>query len=171
MEQLSKCYRSVCDWKQLENWKIRETEIFEQNSSLQKQMLSSIVSQQATCLRKFEEAEELSLQELSDWTLLSEEAKTNWSCAKTMIECFNTLTNIALRIHVEDNENNFHEDIERCKKVAARTMEEGLRNAPSEYLNDAILIQYSASGLMDLLNNGFRSHSNVFELSQVRTVL
>lgn len=170
MDHLCKCFRSVGDWKQLEAWKQREAEIFDQdkNLCLRRQTLENIVPQQATCLRKFEEAEELSLKELSDWTLLDEEAKTNWSCAKTMIECSNTLTNIALRIHAEQaKELNFHEDIERCKKVAARTMEEGLRNVPSEYLNDSILVQYSAAGLADLLAGCSRNRANVFELPDV----
>ncbi|OXU25637.1 hypothetical protein TSAR_001094 [Trichomalopsis sarcophagae] len=170
MDHLCKCFRSVGDWKQLEAWKQREAEILDQdkNFCLRRQMLENIAPQQATCLRKFEEAEELSLKELSDWTLLDEEAKTNWSCAKTMIECNNTLTNIALRIHAEQaKELNFHEEIERCKKVAARTMEEGLRNVPSEYLNDAILVQYSATGLADLLAGCSRNRANVFELPDV----
>ena len=29
----------------------------------------------------------------------------------------------------------------RCRKVAAKIVEEGLRNVPSEYLNEALLVQ------------------------------
>ena len=170
MEHLTKCYRSVCAWPQLENWKSRETELLDQdrNSCLKKLMLEYVAPQQVTCLRKFDEGEELSLKELTDWTLLDGDDKMNWSCAKTMTECYNTLTNVALKLHTDNTDSyGIGEDIERCRKVAARTMGEGLRNVPSEYMSDAILVQYAATGLTDLLNEKSTSR-NVFELSQVR---
>lgn len=169
MEQLSKCYHSVGNWSQFESWKLHESEILqnEKHDNLHKQMPENITPEQAVCLRKFEDSEEYSLKELSDWTLLDEQVKTNWSCAKTMIECSNTLTNVALRITLDDSEKEgFFEDVLRCKKVAARTMEESLRNIPSEYLNEAILVQYAAAGLEDVLNDG-DSGKNLFELFEM----
>lgn len=173
MQQIVKCYRSVSDWTQLENWKHQEMAILNQNGISRKQM-ENIVSQQAKCLKKFEEGETIVLEELTNWGLLDEAAKTNWSCVKTITGCCNTLTNIALRIFSSDislddkkdfisDKKDFINDIEKCRKFAARTMEEGLRNVPSEYLGDSILIQYSASGLMGHLSG---KESNVFELSQ-----
>lgn len=173
MERLSKCYRAVCDWKQLEQWKAHEAEILqlEENSCLRRQMPESVALQQTTCLRKFEYGEELALKELADWNILDlESSKASWSSAKTMIECSNTLTNIAMKIHLEQTSGrDLHQDIvNSCLKVAAKTMEEGLRNVPSEYLNEAILAQYSAAGLLDLL--GCQSPTlgtKVFQISQV----
>ena len=179
MEHLAKCYHSTCDWRQLEAWKMRESEILQQekHACLRKQMLENVAPQQATCLRKFEEAEEISLKELSDWTLLDEQARTNWSCAKTMIECTNTLTNVAMKIQAvgayESEESRakeldgLTEGVLRCRKVAARIVKEGLRNVPSEYLNEALLVQYSAAGLSDLLSGESRNRANIFELSEV----
>ena len=165
MQHLAKCYRSVSDWTQLENWKLQEVEILKQekNAVLRKQLIENIVPQQAKCLKKFEEGEVIAIEELSNWALLDEEAKTNWSCTKTMIECSNSLTNIALRIHVNDHKETFIQEIENCKSFAAKTMEEGLRNVPSEYLSDSILVQYSATGLSHHLSE---KQNNVFELSQ-----
>lgn len=163
MEQLSKCYHSVGNWSQFESWKLHESEIL-QDENLRKLMPENITPEQAICLRKFDDAEEYSLKELSDWTLLDEEVKTNWSCAKTMMECSNTLTNVALRITLDDK-GSFFEDVQRCKKVAARAMEESLRNIPSEYLNEAILVQYAAAGLEDVLNGG--GGKNLFDLFEM----
>lgn len=165
MQHLAKCYRSISDWTQLENWKLQEVEILkeEKNSVLRKQLMENICPRQAKCLKKFEEGEVIAVEELSNWALLDEEAKTNWSCAKTMIECSNTLTNIALCIDVDTVRETCFQEIENCKNFAAKTMEEGLRNVPSEYLSDSILVQYSATGLLNHLSG---KQNNVFELSQ-----
>lgn len=157
-QQLVNCYRSVSDWTQLESWKQQEA-----NQDNGKQMMESIVSQQAKCLKKFQDGETIVLEELTNWSLLDEEATTNWSCVKTMTECSNTLTNIALRISVDDKQDTFVRDIEKCQSFAAKAMEEGLRNVPSEYLTDSILMQYSSSGLINHLSG---KKSNIFQLSQ-----
>lgn len=159
-QQLVKCYRSVSDWTQLEKWKQQEMKFSNRENG--KQTMKNIVIQQANCLKKFEEGETIVLDELTNWALLDEESKTNWSCVKTMNECSNTLTNIALRISVDDKQD-FIQDIEKCRSFASKTMEEGLRNVPSEYLNDSILMQYSASGLISHLSG---KQLNVFQLSQ-----
>ncbi|XP_035721238.1 serine/threonine-protein kinase SMG1-like isoform X1 [Vespa mandarinia] len=163
MQHLTKCYRAVNDWSQLETWKVIESDILsqEKNMLLKKQMMENIVPQQAKCLKKFEAGEIISLEELSNWNLLDEETRTNWSCAKTLIECNNTLTNIAMSAHINEYKTSFDKDIQRCQKVAAKTMEEGLRNVPSEYLSDSVLIQYSATSLKNLLAG---KQNNVFEL-------
>ena len=169
MQHLAKCYRSVSDWTQLENWKLQEVEILKQerNAILRKQMTDNIVLQQAKCLKKFEEGETIALEELSNWALLDAEAKTNWSCAKTMIECSNTLTNVALRITVDNHKETFIQEIQNCKNFASKSMQEGLRNVPSEYLSDSILVQYAATGLYNHLSG---KQNNVFELSQAEKI-
>ncbi|XP_058794779.1 serine/threonine-protein kinase SMG1 [Phymastichus coffea] len=180
MERLVKCYRAVCDWKRLEQWKVRETEILEENSCLRRQLPTKglvLTPQQTTCLRKFECGEELALRELADWQLLNVETdsvRTSWSSAKTMAECSNTLTNIAMRIHVDQMDGGSGEPpvdqdlVSKCMKVAAKTLEESLRNLPSEYLNEAILAQYSAVGLLNLLKyENSTVGAKVFQISQV----
>ncbi|XP_034948666.1 serine/threonine-protein kinase SMG1 isoform X2 [Chelonus insularis] len=170
MQRLTKCYSAVGNWKQLENWKIREAEILKKkcNSILKKQIQITSNVQQAKCLKDFEAGQLSTLEELSDWMLLDEKATTNWSCSKTISECSNTLINIALKIRAGDENNDyFREHVEFCKKVTSKTIEEGLRNMPSEYLNDSILIQYSARGLADLLAN---KKVDVFELLRVNKI-
>lgn len=164
MQRLSICYRAISDWSGLEAWKVQESNILtqEKHAALKKQMTENVVLQQSTALRKFEEGELISIDELTNWNLLSEEKRNNWSCAKTLVECSNSLTNVALRIRGNEFKNILDgEYIERCEKVAAKTMQDGLRNVPSEYLNDAILLRYSANGLKDLLQG---KSNNVFEL-------
>ncbi|XP_066595255.1 serine/threonine-protein kinase SMG1 isoform X2 [Prorops nasuta] len=163
MQRLSQCYIAVSDWTQLELWKQQENEILmqEKNTILKKQIFENIVLKQAKCLKNFEENEPIAFQELSDWSLLNESTRTKWSCSKTLIECSNTLHNIALKIHINEYNESFNDDIELCQKIAAKTMEESLRNVPSEYLSDSILLQYSATGLKHLLSG---QKSNIFEL-------
>lgn len=163
MQQLTKCYRAVSDWRQLEAWKIRESEILKDpaNVVLERQMFDNVLSQQARCLQKFEENERVTVQELSNWSLLDKEAKTNWSCTKTIVECSNTLTNIAIRIKNDAFEDSYIEDIENCRKVAEKTASESLRSLPAEYLSDSLLVQYSAAGLTDLIAG---RNVNAFEL-------
>ncbi|KOC68709.1 Serine/threonine-protein kinase SMG1 [Habropoda laboriosa] len=166
MQRLCYCYGAVSDWSRLEAWKQQEAELFarDKNVVLRKHLpMENIAFRQAKCLRKFENGESICLDELTDWNLMDGEAgkNGNWSCAKTLVECSNTLTNIALRIHVNDYKDYFEEEIERCRRVAAKTMEEGLRNVPSEYLNESILVRFSADGLKALLSG---HEDNVFEL-------
>ncbi|XP_015595300.1 serine/threonine-protein kinase SMG1 [Cephus cinctus] len=166
MQYLIKCYRALGDWKQLESWKKQEMEILNQDENilLKKQILETTVPQQAKCLTKFEEGEVITFEELSNWALFDEEDKTNWSCTKSMIECSNTLMNVALRVHHNDYNDSYSEDIERCRRIAAKATEEGLRNLPSEYLNESVLIQYCGTGLSNLLNG---KANNVFDLYRV----
>lgn len=163
LQQLTKCYRAVSDWGQLEVWKIRENEILKNpdNVVLDKQIFENVVAQQARCLRKFEENEKISIEELSDWAILDKGAKTNWSCTKTIVECTNTLTNIAIRIQNDAFEDHYNEDIENCRKVAEKTTSESLRSLPAEYMSDSLLVQYSAAGLTDLISG---KSVNTFEL-------
>lgn len=156
MQRLARCYSAVGDWTQLEAWKIREAEILKRdsNAGLRRQMQIISGVQQATCLKNFEAGQASSFEELTNWSLLDDKATTNWSCSKTIVECSNTLTNIALRIHAGDDKNDyFRDNVEFCTRIAAKTVEEGLRNMPSEYLSESVLIQYSARGLADLLMN------------------
>ncbi|KOX79166.1 Serine/threonine-protein kinase SMG1 [Melipona quadrifasciata] len=166
MQRLSHCYEAVSDWTRLDAWKQQEAEIFarDKNAILKKQLFTeNSVSQQAKCLKKFEDCENICLDDLTDWNLLDGGiGKTaNWNCAKTLVECGNTLTNIALRIHINEYKDYFEEEIERCRKVAAKIMEEGLRNVPSEYLNESILVRFSADGLKNMLSG---KEENIFEL-------
>ncbi|XP_012271718.1 serine/threonine-protein kinase SMG1 isoform X2 [Orussus abietinus] len=165
VQHLTRCYRAVNDWSQLESWKRRELEVLsqERGSMLRKQLPEEITVQQTKSLRLFEEGQIIALEELSDWNLLDEESRTSWSCAKTVTECWNTLTNIALRMRANDYKDSFAGDVERCRRVAARTTEEGLRNVPSEYLGESILLRYVSTGLADLVAGKPR---NVFHLIQ-----
>ncbi|KYM96819.1 Serine/threonine-protein kinase SMG1 [Cyphomyrmex costatus] len=169
MQRLSNCYKAVSDWSGLVEWKSRETEMLTQDdyAALRKQIAENIVPQQADCLKKFEEGKLISLDELSNWNLL--EKKSNWSCAKTLIACSNSLTNVALRIRLNEFDDSFDDSIiERCQKVAAKVMQDGLRNVPSEYLSDAILLQYSATGLKNIARG--KKDKNVFDLYKVDKV-
>lgn len=166
MQRLSHCYEAVSDWSQLEAWKLQEAEILgrDKNAILKKQLIiENNTSRQAKCLKKFENSESICLDDLTDWNLLDDRiAKAgNRSCAKTLVECGNTLTNIALRIYMNDYKDYFEEEIERCRRVAAKTMEEGLRNVPSEYLNESVLIRFSADGLKNMLSG---KEENIFDL-------
>lgn len=166
MQRLSHCYEAVSDWSQLEIWKLQETEILgrDKNAILKKQLIiENNTSRQAKCLKKFENDESICLDDLTDWNLLDDRIGKagNRSCAKTLIECGNTLTNIALRIYMNDYKDYFEEEIERCRRVAAKTMEEGLRNVPSEYLNESVLIRFSADGLKNMLSG---KEENIFDL-------
>ncbi|OAD60741.1 Serine/threonine-protein kinase SMG1 [Eufriesea mexicana] len=166
MQRLCHCYEAVSDWSRLEAWKQQEAEIFVRDKNVFKKQLlmeNSASCQKAKCLKKFEGGESICLDDLSDWNLLdSGISKTgNWSCTKTLVECGNTLTNIALRIHINDYKDHFEEEIERCRRVAAKTMEEGLRNVPSECLNESILVRFSADGLKGILSG---KEENVYEL-------
>ncbi|KAG5339618.1 SMG1 kinase, partial [Acromyrmex charruanus] len=169
MQRLSNCYKAVSDWSGLVEWKSRETEILTQENyaAVRKQIAENIVPQQADCLKKFEEGKLICLDELSNWNLL--EKKSNWSCAKTLAACSNSLTNVALRIRLNEFDDSFDDSIiERCQKVAAKVMQDGLRNVPSEYLSDAILLQYSATGLKNISRG--KKDKNVFELYKVDKV-
>lgn len=41
--------------------------------------------------------------------------------------------------------------IEKCSLIAQRHVQEGLRNIPSEFLQEAVVLQYAASGLQSML--------------------
>ncbi|XP_026671607.1 serine/threonine-protein kinase SMG1 [Ceratina calcarata] len=161
MQRLCYCYEAVSDWSQLESWKQQQAEIL---APFRKDLLTgSNASRQARCLRKFENNEDICLDDLTDWNLLNgrNDKAGNWSCSKKLVECSNSLTNIALRLHVNEFKDYFDDEIERCRRVAAKTMEEGLRNVPSEYMNESILVRFSADGLKNLLSG---KEENVFEL-------
>ncbi|XP_043258587.1 serine/threonine-protein kinase SMG1 isoform X3 [Colletes gigas] len=173
MQRLSKCYEAVSDWSRLEAWKLQEAEMFcrEKNSILEQQTsIENGDCRRARCLKMFEFDETVYLDDLTDWNLLENGAgKTgNWSCAKTLGECSNTLTNIALRIRANDYQDYFEEEITRCRRVASKTMEEGLRNLPSEYLTESILVRYSTDGLKSLLLSG--REENTFELYKTEKI-
>lgn len=165
MQRLANCYKATSDWSGLEAWKLQETEMLtqEKDALLKKQLTDNITLQQASCLKMFEEDEPICLDELTNWNLLDEK-KSNWSCARTLVECSNSLTNAALQIRGHEFKDSLNDEIERCQKVAAKTMQDGLRNVPSEYLSDAILLQYSATGLKNLLSG---KNNNIFELYKV----
>ncbi|KAK0173761.1 hypothetical protein PV328_006909 [Microctonus aethiopoides] len=167
MQRLAKCYSAVGDWEQLNDWKIRETQILEMesNAALRKQIHGNFSAQQAKCLKDFEAGLVSTVDELSDWSLLDEKATTNWSCSKTIGECSNTLTNVALKIYAGCYYKDYcQEMVEFCKRIAVKTVEEGLRNMPSEYLSESILIQYCTHGLADLLSD---KKVDVFDLHQL----
>lgn len=161
MQHLIKCYKSIGDWAQLEAWKTQEEDYLskECNAALKRQVIENISLQQVKCLRKFEDGETYSFKELSSWASLDEQVKTNWSCSKTITECSNALTNMALRINQLEPEH--IDDIDRCKKYCAKIMQEGLRNVPLEYINDSLVLQYSATGLQNVLTD---KRANVFHL-------
>ncbi|KAJ8664855.1 hypothetical protein QAD02_006517 [Eretmocerus hayati] len=172
MERISLCYRSLNNWSALESWKTRESELLD-SLILDKPVTprrEETTAHQATCLRKFAEAEQLSLEELSDWRSIEQTdlSKGGWSCSRGMLECSNTLTSIALKLRAGDEVTDFRKEIEKCRTVAACAMEEGLRNTPSEYLNDATLVLYAAAGLENLLNGvDTQEYPNPFQLSEL----
>jgi len=168
MQRLSNCYKAVSDWSGLVEWKLQETNMLaqEKNTILKKQITENIVLQQANCLKKYEDNELISLDELMNWNVLDEMKKSNWSCTKTLVECSNSLMNIALKLRINDDfKDSFENDIEKCQKVTAKITQEALRNVPSEYLSDAILLQYSATGLKNLMCD--KNEKNIFDLYKI----
>lgn len=175
MERLSKCYKSLGDWSRLEQWAAREAEILEEerHSQLKREMTERIIPQQASAYVCFESAECFSLKELSDWGHLDRDNSRNssWSYIRTVNECSETLTNVALQFYVssrlpEDDyvaRSSFLAAVGRCKVAAAKVMEEGLRNAPSEHMDDAVLLYYCAHELEDYIRDPETSY-DVFRL-------
>ncbi|KZC05708.1 Serine/threonine-protein kinase SMG1 [Dufourea novaeangliae] len=171
VQRLSECYEAVSDWSRLKAWKLQEARILvrEKNSNIGRQQQVPTENddhRRARCLKMFEDGETISLDDLSNWNVLENEMGKpgDWSCGKTLIDCNNTLRNIALRIHVNDYQDYFEQEIERCRRAAAETMEEGLRNILSGYLNESILIRYSANALKRLLVPGREGSAGAFRL-------
>ncbi|XP_031845911.1 serine/threonine-protein kinase Smg1 isoform X3 [Nomia melanderi] len=169
MQRLSKCYEAVGDWSRLEAWKLQEARLLsrEKRRNLGKQLQAQTDSgdyRRAKCLKMFEDGDAINLDDLTNWNLLGNDTEKpgNWSCTRTLLECNDTLMNIALRIRVNDYEDDFEEKVERCRRVATKTMEEGLRNVPSDHLNESILIRYAANALKGLLSG--REENAAFQL-------
>lgn len=168
---ISRCYEAVIDWKHLANWKNEEKTYLDQEkyTLLTKQIFQDINFQQAQCLHKLEQGENLSLVELSDWSLLDDKSKINWSSRRSLVECSNSLTNVALRMSNEEtkNESLAEKKIIQCQQVVSKTLQEALRNVPSEYLTDAVLLQYASAGLSNYLAGKNQQSNQVFEIFHV----
>lgn len=60
------------------------------------------------------------------------------------------------------------EKIEKCSQIAQYHVQEGLRNAPSEFLHEAVVLQYAASGLQSMLAG--KLDCNVFSVVSIQDV-
>lgn len=60
------------------------------------------------------------------------------------------------------------EKIQHCSHVAQCHLQEGLRNAPSEFLQEAAVLQYAASGLQNVLAG--KLDGNVFSVVSVQAL-
>jgi hypothetical protein len=58
------------------------------------------------------------------------------------------------------------EKIQHCSHIVQCHLQEGLRNAPSEFLQEAALLQYAASGLQNILAG--KLDGNVFSVVSVK---
>lgn len=60
------------------------------------------------------------------------------------------------------------EKIEKCSQIVQYHVQEGLRNAPSEFLQEAVVLQYAASGLQSMLAG--KLDCNVFSVVSIQAV-
>lgn len=60
------------------------------------------------------------------------------------------------------------EKIEKCSQIAQYHVQEGLRNSPSEFLQEAVVLQYGASGLQSMLAG--KMDCNVFSVVSMQSV-
>ena len=54
------------------------------------------------------------------------------------------------------------EKIQNCSHIAQCHLQEGLRNTPSEFVHEAAVLQYAASGLQSMLVG--KTDNNVFNV-------
>jgi hypothetical protein len=60
------------------------------------------------------------------------------------------------------------EKIQHCSRIAQCHLQEGLRNAPSEFLQEAAVLPYAASGLQNILAG--KLDGNVFSMVSVQAL-
>lgn len=60
------------------------------------------------------------------------------------------------------------EKIQQCSRIAQCHLQEGLRNAPSEFLQEAAVLQYAALGLQNILAG--KLDGNVFTIVSVQAL-
>jgi hypothetical protein len=60
------------------------------------------------------------------------------------------------------------EKIQQCSRIAQCHLQEGLRNAPSEFVQEAAVLQYAASGLQNMLAE--KLDGNVFSVVSVQAL-
>lgn len=60
------------------------------------------------------------------------------------------------------------EKIQHCSHIAQCHLQEGLRNAPSEFMQEAAVLQYAASGLQNILVG--KLDGNIFSVVSVQAL-
>nr|CAD7446499.1 unnamed protein product [Timema bartmani] len=172
-DQLIECYKAVNNWKELQKWKEKENEIFaNQNGGvLSKYILNTMTADHAKALSYFEDGNISLAAELAKWPTddeISNLSKLNnkigmnsksWSSHKLIRDAQHILFNIAITMAAEENFgiNNVDRSLVRlgkimeCQLISQCHMQESVRNGSSEFLLQALVMQYSATGLNNIL--------------------
>nr|CAD7257208.1 unnamed protein product [Timema shepardi] len=192
-DQLIECYKAVNNWKELQRWKEKENEMFaNQNGGvLSRYILNTMTADHAKALSYFEDgnislAAELAKwptdDEISDLSKLDDKIGMNsksWSSHKLIRDAQHILFNIAITMAAEENFgiNNVDRSLVRlgkimeCQLISQCHMQESVRNGSSEFLLQALVMQYSASGLNNiLLKKPAEAANTMFQLEDELTV-
>lgn len=150
-DQLTECYLALGDWAELAKWKEQEAEfIGNQNggTSLRHKYMNN---KMASALIEFEKEDYSAASELTEWKCPDShiDRKETWDCYQLLGNTKHNLTNLAINFAATGTlQDCCKENIRQCQSVAQLYMTEGLRNTPSETLEEAAILQFASSALL-----------------------
>lgn len=160
-DQLSECYRALQDWEKLAEWKLDEKNLYPTNGGML--LLSTLKTNHIQGFAEYEAASYEAAARLMEWDTetannLITQPRT-WNTMKMLRSAHSNLSSIAVSLAGEsfvpisdDIKSKWCQYVEQCQNDAHLLLKEGLRNTTSELLLEAVVTEYAAAGLVDLLH-------------------
>lgn len=166
-DRINGCYVKLGFWRDLCNWKKIEQNLWEERNMKNPMVIpfNQFSVEEATALYLFEDNDLSYMEHLSNWDCIevNEQNKlkhSECSYSKILSKTENTLLNIALKITSNKELVNCPTGIFHAIRTAEGCIQESIRDPPSEYLTQALLLQNVSYGLQELLRN----NTSVFKI-------
>ncbi|RZF40250.1 hypothetical protein LSTR_LSTR007450 [Laodelphax striatellus] len=154
-DQLTECYLALQDWNGLQEWKELEAKLLPNQNGNASKRFKFVTTTSAKAMEAFDSGDMAAAEQLLNWSCPQGEGgdtPPSWNCYQLLGDTSHSLMNVAVKMAAGGADfaidDNYRKHLLHCKSMASACVVESVRNVPSEILNEATLLQFSANALL-----------------------
>ncbi|XP_046689229.1 serine/threonine-protein kinase SMG1-like [Homalodisca vitripennis] len=179
-DQITECYLALQDWTELARWKTSEAELLASQNGGSFLRYKYLTEKDAEALAEFEKESYSAAYELLEWGPEVGDSPNNtpalaWDCYKVLGVTRHSLAKTAVKFVangiIQDSD---REVLRECQAAAHSYLVEGLRNTPSEVVQEAAILEFAANAMLsesEVVVHSAIDGSGVYKLTNVDSTL
>ncbi|XP_056647970.1 serine/threonine-protein kinase SMG1 isoform X1 [Diorhabda sublineata] len=139
IDQIIVCYKEMSNWIDLFEWHTKQDNV--ENG---RKYWFNVTDWETNRILFDAESKNLAFEDLSTWNINN---KDSWSIYENICMTESNLYNVAVKLAVRNDEENFIQEIDKIMMKIQNNIEDHLHLAPSEFLQNFSLLHYVVNGL------------------------